>query len=390
MLDRMSMSNPIEIVECTTPQQRRQFIEFQWEIYKDDPYWVPPLISERMAFYDRSKNPFFEHSDAAMFMARRAGRIVGTVVAIQNNRHNQFHHEKTGFFGGFETINDAEVSATLLDTARDWVKARGMSVLRGPATLSLNDECGLLVDGFDSEPQVLMTYNPRYYVTLIEQYGFRKAMDLLAWWVPTDVANGTIKPKLDRLVDMAQKRKGFIIRDIDFKRFDEEVAAIRGIYANEDGAWRDNWGYVPMTQHEVDHTISSLKQFADPNFIYVAELDGQAVGMAVCLPNVNRPLRKAYPNPKTPEWWTLLKFLWYRRSMVNSVRVLLLGVQPEHRMAGMDAAMMKRMLDTASAKGYIGGEMSWILENNDAMNRIIPLSGAKIYKTYRLYDLAIG
>jgi hypothetical protein len=270
------------------------------------------------------------------------------------------------------------------------VNARGMTVLRGPATLSLNDECGLLVDGFDSEPQVLMTYNPRYYASLIEQYGFKKAMDLWAWWVSTDVAASTVKARLDRLVETAQKRKGFIIRNIDFKRFDEEVAAIRGIYANADGAWSENWGHVPMTLHEVDHIISSLKQFADPDFIYVAELDGKAVGMAVCLPNVNRPLRKAYPSPKTPEWWTLLKFLWYRRSMVNSVRVVLMGILREHRMSGIDAAMMKRMLDTATAKSYVGSEMSWILENNEAMNRLIPLSGAKIYKTYRIYDLALS
>ena len=383
-------TDAIETVACHTPQDRRQFIDFQWEIYKGDPYWVPPLISERMALYDKTKNPFFEHSDAQMFMAKRDGKLVGTIVAVLNNRHNAFHREATGFFGGFECVNDPAVAAALLGAARDWVKEPGMTVLRGPATLTFNDECGLLVEGFDSEPKVLMNYNPPYYQNLIEGFGFKKAMDLLAWWVSAETAQNVIKQKLDRLVDMAQKRKGFTIRNINFGKLDREVAALKHIYADAEGAWGKNWGHVPMTDHEVNHIVKNLKQFADPEFIYVAELDGKAVGMSVTLPNVNRPLRAAYPNPKTPELITVAKFLWHRRSMVNSARVVLMGVLKEHRMAGIDAAMMKRTLDTAVRKGYIGGEFSWILETNDAMNRIIQLSGAKRYKTYRIYDLAIG
>jgi hypothetical protein len=384
------MSNAIEIVECVTPRERRRFIEFQWEVYKGDPYWVPPLISERKAFYDKTKNPFFEHSDAAMFMALQNGTVAGTIVAIQNNRHNQIHKEHTGFFGGFESVNDPAVAAAQFGAARDWVKARGMNILRGPTTLSLNEECGLLVDGFDSSPHVLMPYNPRYYVSLVEGYGFVKAMDLLAWWVPTDVAARTVKPKLDRLVEMAQKRKPFTIRHINFKNLEAEVAAVRGIYADERGAWRDNWGHVPMTEHEVDHVVKNLKQFADPDFIDIVEYEGKPIGLSLCLPNVNRPLLKAYPNPKTPELWTLAKFLSYRRTMVDSVRVLLLGVLPEYRLIGADVALLKGMLDTAINKGYVGSEMGWVLENNEPMNRIMPISGAKVYKTYRIYDLAIG
>lgn len=381
---------PIEIVECTTPKERRRFIEFQWEVYKDDPYWVPPLISERTAFYDKSKNPFFEHSDAAMFMALRDGRTVGTIVAIQNNRHNAIHHDRVGFFGGFETINDDAVSAALFDAARAWLQARGLTTLRGPTTLSMNDECGLLVDGFDSPPKVLMPYNPRYYVDLIERRGFVKAMDLWAWWVPTALAVEKIKPKLDRLVEMAQKRKPFTIRTMDFNKLEAEVAAVKGIYADESGAWHANWGHVPMTEHEVDHVVKGLKQFADPDFINIVEYQGKPIGLSLCLPNVSRPLQKAYPNPRTPELWTLVKFLWYRRTMVDSVRVLLLGVLPEYRMNGVDVALLKAMLETAIRKGYSGAEMGWVLENNDAMNRIMPLAGSRVYKTYRIYDLAIG
>src|SRR5450759_5235450 len=180
------VNTSVDIIECKTKAERRQFINFQWDIYKGDPYWVPPLISEREAFYDSTKNPFFEHSQVAMFMAKRAGKVVGTISAILNNRHNQVYQEKTGFFGSFEVINDYEVAKVLFNNARDWVMAKGMNKLRGPATFSANEEYGLLIEGSDSEPQVMMTYNPRYYVDFIDRYGFKKAMDLYAWWGPTD------------------------------------------------------------------------------------------------------------------------------------------------------------------------------------------------------------
>ena len=388
--DQKADTKRIEIIECNAPQDRRKFIEFQWEIYKGDPYWVPPLVSERVSFYDKSKNPFFEHSDAQMFMARRDGTFVGTIVAILNNRHNEFHNEKTGFFGGFECINDASVASALLDTAREWVTARGMTVLRGPATLSINDECGLLVDGFDGEPQLLMTYNPRYYQPLIEGYGFKKAMDLWAWWTSTEGAIKNTKDRLQRLEKLVMKRGRFTIRTVDFKQLPREVEVLKKIYTSDKGAWRENWGHVPMTDHEIDHLVSNLKQFADPEFIFIAEHDGVPVAISLTLPNVNRPLHKAYPNPKTPELWTLAKFVWYRRSMVNAVRFVLLGVMPEHRMSGIDAVLILKSLETSDRKGYIGAELSWILETNEAMNRINALSGGTVYRTYRLYDLPIG
>jgi hypothetical protein len=376
----------IDIVECTTPALRREFIEFQWEIYKGDLYWVPPLISERIAFYDKNKNPFFEHSDAAMFMAKQNAKTVGTIVAIQNNRHNETWNEKTGFFGGFETIDDYAVAKTLLDTAREWVKARGNTVLRGPATLTLNDECGLLVDGFDGEPQLLMTYNPRYYVDLIDRYGFVKAMDLWAWWADTSVADEAASGKIKRVAEIAQKRGRFTIRQADLKNLEREIQMLKLIYST---AWAKNWGHVPPTEHELRHLVKNLAQIADPELIYVAEINGVPAGFAVALPNVNRALRAAYPNPRTPEIWTLLKFLWYRRTRVNSCRVILLGVLPEHRMSGIDAVLSFKLLEAAKQKKYIGGEFSWILENNDAMNRVIQLAGSRIYRTYRIYDYAI-
>ena len=377
----------IEIVECKSKAERRQFIDFQWEIYKGDPYWVPPLISEREAFYDSTKNPFFEHSSVAMFMARRNGKVVGTISAILNNRHNQMHDEKTGFFGSFEVLKDYEVAKALLDTAREWVKARGMNILRGPATFSSNEEFGLLVEGFDSEPQVLMTYNPRYYVDFIERYGFKKAMDLFSWWASTErAASIIVGGRFERIAEMSMKRGKFTVRNADISKFDEEIKRVKKIYNQ---AWEKNWGFVPPTDKEIDHLGEGMRQIVDPDFIFIAELEGEPIGVSIGLPNVNHPLRLAYPSPRTPELWTLLKFLWYRRSTVNSIRLWALGVVPQYRMSGVDAVMIYKTLQAVTRKKMMGGELSWILENNDAMNRIIQLVEPELYKKYRIYDLAL-
>lgn len=383
-------SQTIEVRECNTPAEKRRFIEFQWEIYQGDRYWVPPLINERMAFYDKSKNPFFEHSDAQMFMAWRGGQAVGTIVAIENRRHNETWNEKIGFFGGFETINDPAVAAKLFETAGAWVKARGLTAMRGPATLSIYDECGLLVDGYDDEPKLLMTYNPRYYQTIMENYGFKKAMDLLAWWGDTTKSAEVVKGKWARVVQLAEKRGRFTVRPMNFKDMDNEVEKVKKVFRR---AWEKNWGNVPLTDHELEHVYHQLKEFADPDLIQMAEdRNGELIGFSLSLPNVNRPLRMAYPHPKTPEWWTMLKFIWHWkiRKQVNSMRFVLLGVLPEHRMGGVDAVMIIKTFEKMIEKGFVGGECGWILESNDAMNRVIAEGGTRVYKTYRLYDLALN
>ena len=377
----------IQIVECKTKAERRQLIDFQWEIYKGDKYWVPPLISEREAFYDKTKNPFFEHSDVALFLAKRSGKVVGTIAAIHNKNHCKHFNDKTGFFGSFETIDDFQVARALLDTARNWLKDRGLDAMRGPATFSANEEYGLLIEGFDSEPQVMMTYNPRYYLPLLDQYGLKKVMDLYAWWASTERCKEVIMGgRFERVAQMAMKRNKFTIRKANINKFDEEVEKIKKIYNK---AWLQNWGFVPMTEHEIDHLGKNLKQMVDADMVFIAEKDGEPIGVSISLPNVNRPLRKAHPDPKTPELWTLLKFLWYRRTMVNSLRLIILGVLPEYRMAGIDAAMIYKTLQVTIEKGLIGGECSWILETNDAMNRVIQYAEPTLYKKYRMYEIAI-
>lgn len=364
-------------------QDLMEFIKFPWRVYRDDPYWVPPLISERKDFLDPQKNPFFEHSEVELFLAQRDGETVGTIAAIINDNHNAFHEEKAGFFGLFEVIEDYAVADGLLTTARDWVKAKGMDVIRGPMNMSINDECGLLVDGFDSSPVVMMTYNPRYYVNLIERFGFVKAKDLYAYIVSTDIFNSKIEnipSKFLRVAEIAQKRAGVRVRKINMKDFDAEVEKAKVVY---NSAWEKNWGAVPMTDAEFDHLAHGLKQFLDPDLLLLAEVDDRPVGIFVGLPDVNQPL--LHVNGRLfPFGW--IKYLWYRRK-IDILRGLIMGVIAEYRERGVDALMYVEAAKEAFRKGYKRCEMSWILEDNVMMNRIIQRIGGEVYKTYRIYEM---
>ena len=248
----------IEIVECATPKQRDEFIFFQWEPYKNSAYWCPPLISERREFYDPAGHPFHEHAEVAMFLAKRGRKTVGTIYATDNFRHNEFQHENVGMFGGFECLNDQAVAHALLNRAEEWLRARGRSAIRGPFNFSTNEECGLLIDAFDDAPRVMMTYTPPYYRDLIEQEGYTKAMDLLAYRMEVNAQAGlaNFPPKLKRIMDKTMARNGIVIRKIDTKRLEEEVQRIIPVY---NSSWAKNWGFVPMTPAEFQHLAHSMK-----------------------------------------------------------------------------------------------------------------------------------
>ncbi len=385
-------SAPIEIVEAVTPQQRTEFIHFQWVPYRGNPYWVPPLISERQIFLDKTKHPFHQHSDVALFIARRGGRTVGTIAAIVNNRHNQTHGENIGFFGLFECVEDYAVAERLLSTARDWVAARGKRALRGPTSFSVNEECGLLIDAFDRPPCVLMTYNPPYYKDFIERFGFAKAMDLIQYFM--DVGNyqeaeKALDPRLVRLAQKLQQRSKITIRRVNLKNFDREVEIVKSLYAQ---AWEKNWGNVPMTDAEIEYLGHSLKQFVDPDLVLIAEANGEPVGLALCLPDMNIPLRKAYPHPRTSEWWTLAKLFyhWKVRREIDTLRVVLLGVLEKYRQQGIEVRLYFEITRHALLKGIHKGECGWILEVNDLMRRGADGIGAKPFKTYRIYEMPVA
>jgi len=383
-------SSGIEIVECTTPQQRDEFIFFQWVPYKGNPYWVPPLISERREFYDKTRHPFHLHAEVAMFLAKRDGQTVGTIYATDNRAHNEFQHENVGMFGGFECLNDQAVADALFDRAAEWLKARGRSAIRGPFNFSTNEECGLLIDAFDDSPRLMMTYNPPYYRELIERAGFTKAMDMYAYLKDVSQLRSmdAFPEKLRRVTEKAMQHRQITIRKIDMKHFEEEVDRVKAIY---NSAWARNWGFVPMTEAEFDHLAKGLKQILDPDLIFIVEAKGEPVGFGLTIPDVNEPLRRAYPRPGVPEWWTLMKFFYNMkfRKVMKYIRVLVLGVLAEYRVTGIDGMLYVKSAEEAIKKGYYLGESSWILENNYPMRNALEKIDSVIYKTYRIYEKAL-
>jgi GNAT superfamily N-acetyltransferase len=364
------------------------FITFPWEVYRGDPCWVPPLIGERRSFLDRTKSPFFQHARAEYFLARRGGKVVGTIAAFTNDLYNQFQRVNTGFLGFFEVLEDREAAAALLATAEDWARKAGHTSILGPAQFSTNDECGLLVDGFDDPPRILMTYNPPRYRTYLESAGYRTAMNLWAYSLAIADFIRNKPEKLERVTAKVMERGKLRVRRMDMKRFDHELEGVKKIYNR---SWERNWGFVPMTDPEFDRLADELKPLLDPELVIVVERDDEMVGFGLTLPDLNEPLRLAYPRPSTPESLTMLKMLWHWkvRQRHDWLRVFALGVLPEFRGMGVDGLMYLETAKSAVPKGYKYAEMSWILESNDMMNRAIRSLGGTVYKTYRMYEKAL-
>lgn len=383
------MKGKLTIEQVETEAQRKEFIRLPWKVYQDDPYWVPPLVSEQVALMSPEKHPFHQHADVVYFLARRDGDVVGTIAALVNHRHNEYWDEQMGFFGLFEVLKDREAAEVLLETACDWVRDQGMTAVRGPANYSTNEEIGLLVDGWNGIPVIMMTYNPRYYIDFIEGAGFVKAMDMYAYLFDLEpYAEGNLPDRVVRIVEKVKERRGLRVRSINLRNFDEEIARVKKIY---NAAWSKNWGFVPLTNAELDYIAEQLVQIVDPDLTCFVERDDEPVGMFIALPNVNRPLRKAYPHPDTPELWTMLKLLWHWkvRGSVETARAFMGGILEEHRGVGADVMMAIELAQALLRKGYRYCEGSWILENNDATRRTVEAYGGEIYRTYRLYEKAL-
>jgi GNAT superfamily N-acetyltransferase len=378
----------LKITPVQTDEEIMEFIAFPWEVYKDNDYWVPPLISERLEFLDKDKNAFFEHAEGGYYIARRGERVVGTIAAFTNQLYNEFQGVNWGFFGLFEVLEDPEAARALLRAAESWARVAGHDKLVGPAQFSTNDEVGLLLDSYDDAPRLLMTYNPPYYVDYVESAGFSKARDLWAYELDLDEFIRNIPDKLPRVVEKTKKRYGYSIRPMNMKDFDREVERFKKIYNT---SWEKNWGFVPMTDPEFQKLAADLKQILDPNLVLMVEHEGEVVGAALSVEDVSQALRPAYPRPGTPELWTMLKLLWYWkvRPRITWMRTIALGVLPEHRGRGVDAMMYLETAYRAQKKGIKKVEMSWILDNNVPMNRAIQMLGGELYKTYRMYEKAL-
>jgi hypothetical protein len=374
------MSN-IVIEAVNTHKAMSEYVQFPFKLYRNDPYWVPPLIEERLDFFNPKKNPFYEHARYQLFVARRAGQIVGTIGAVVNDNHNKVHEELAGGWGFFESINDPEVSGALLQAAEDWCRLQGMNVIRGPLNFSTNDEVGMLIEGFDRSPMIMMTHNPRYYPGLIECHGYVKAMDVFAWICEIESTLAEAPQKLYRVSKRAMEKQGLRVRKIDMRHLDSEVEKIKAAY---NGAWQKNWGFVPLTDHEIDHLLKSLKPMVDPNLIFIAETaDGRPAGVSLSMPDLHQALRRSGGGHMWP--LGLPKFLLARRH-IDQVRLMIMGMIEEYRGRGADAVFYLETAQEALKRGYKYLEGSWILETNTMMNTIIERLGGTKYKIYRIYE----
>ncbi len=372
----------IEIRPVQSRGELKKFLTLTARLYRDDPNWVEPLLVERLEFFDRRKNPFFKHADVRLFMAFRNGDPVGRVSAHISHRHNEFHREKAGFFGFFESINDYAVAEALLKTAVEWARDKQMDFVRGPMNFTTNHELGLLVDGFDRPPAFMMPYNPPYYADFIERFGFEKSMDLYAYH--TDDSNPTPQ-RYVKVAERVKKRSGCRFRTVDFGKFAEELVRIKEIY---NGAWARNWGFIPLTEEEFNFTAADMKKIADPNLLLIAEDQGRPVGFSMALPNINEALIKL--NGRLLPFG-IFKLLWLAkiRPSIRGARILTMGILPEYQKRGLDAVFYHETFMNGTQRGYTWAESSWILEINEMMNRAAKNLGFARYKTYRIYDLAL-
>ena len=368
---------PLSIERVEGRKEMGEFIRLPWRIYKGDPNWVPPLLRQERARFDPGKNPFFQHADVALFLARRDGEPVGRIAAIVNHAHNEFWKDKVGFFGFFEGPDDEEVAGRLFEEAGSWLRERGMEVMRGPMEFSTNETLGMLVEGFGRPPMVMMPYNPPYYPRLLESLGFQKAKDLYAFYIRADTP---VPERVARIAQLAQKRTGIRVRSLRMKEFWDEVERVKVVY---NSAWSRNWGFVPMTDAEFEHIAKELKQIVEPELVLFAETEeGEPVGYSMAVPDVNQVLRRI--NGRLDPI-SLVKILWYSRR-INEARLMTLGVREEFRRRGIETVFYIKTLEAARRLGYVGGELSWTLEDNHLINRAIETMGGRRYKTYRIYD----
>ena len=360
----------------------RKFIDLPYRLHQRDPVWVPPLRLDVETLLSRKKNPFFEHADAQYLLAEREHEVVGRIAAIDNRLHNETHQDKVGFFGFFECGYDQAVADALFASATDWLRARGHDTVRGPASFSTNDECGLLVDGFDTPPTLMMPHNPPYYPRLVEAAGFKKAKDLLVYRGGYEAFYIPVPERLARGTELIQKRQGITIRPLNMADFKGEVERIKALYNR---AWEKNWGFLPMTDREIDHLAEQFKPVVLPDLVPFAEKDGQVIGFGIVMPDLNDVFRRHRSGRLTPA--LLVDLLWsLKMKRIRRARIMLLGIVPEWRGKGIDA-MLYHWIWTVSAKHKIyWGEAGWILEDNPAMNAGLRKMEFSVYKTYRMYD----
>ncbi len=370
----------IEIKQAVTKREIKNFILFPWNVYKNDPNWVPPLIIEKKMMLDKKKNPFFEHGEMDIFMAYSDGKAVGRIAAIINYTHNQIHNEKAGFFGFFECLDNQDAANALFDTAVQWIKDKGMTKVIGPASPTSNDEYGFLIEGAEGSPVLMMPYNPKYYIRLLENYGFKKAKDLYAYIMESDKI--FYDEKILRGSELVRKRNNVTIRTLDMKNFKNELDIVKQIYNK---AWAVNWGFVPMTDAEIDFLAEGLKPLVNPELVLFMEKEGQPIGFALVMPDYNQIFKKMNGR--------LLPFgifhILFGKKKIDLARTIILGLIPEHQKKGLDALFYLEITARARKFNIFKGEASWILEDNLMMNRGAEMMKADLYRKYRVFEMDV-
>ena len=374
---------PLTVRPVAGRRDLTRFIKLPMRLRRDDPQWVAPLVFERRAFLDRSKNPFCEHAEAEYFRAERDGIPVGRITAQVDRRWDEFQGGKDGMFGFFELENDPETAAALIEAAKGWLRERGRERMLGPMDFTTNDECGLLVDGFSDPPIILQPWHPPYYRELVEGLGMTKAMDMRMW----DLWLGKLKEgnEFDPMIEAAARlsdQSGVVVRSMRRNDLENEIARFMEVY-NE--AWSRTWGFVPITAEEVAFQARNLKPILVEDWAMIAEKGDEVVGAALTLPDFNQVLAKMNGRILPFGWW---HFVTGRRK-VDRVRVFALGVKKAYQHLGVAAALYKRHRETAERMPQKGGQTGWILETNRPMNRAMEGMGGTIAQTYRLYELPL-
>jgi hypothetical protein len=376
----------VSIRPVRTRRELKRFVKVPFRLHRDQPQWVAPLVFERMEFLDRKKNPWFEHGEAEYFIAERDGEAVGRITAHLDRRWDSYQGGSDAMFGFFEASDDPEVAAALLGAAGEWARGKGRGRILGPMDFTTNDEIGILIEGYELRPMILEPWHPPYYRELIEAEGFGKAMDVQMWELQFgDLKEGErFDPSIHEAAEKGLREEGIAIRSMRKREMADEVRRFMDVY-NE--AWGDNWGFVPITDAEVEFQAKSLKQVIAENWAFMAEKDGEVVGAALTLPDINQVMAKL-DGRLLPFGW--LRFLLGKRK-IDQCRVFALGVKHEYRHSGVAAGLYLKHLEEAAVPGGItGGEMGWILETNGPMNRAMEGMGGKVVKKYRIYEKSLG
>lgn len=367
----------MQVVSAAAGRAHRQFIDLPYRLYRNDRHFVPPLRSERRLLFSTTRHPFFAHAEASFFLAVRQGRPVGRIEAVINHAYAAVYEKTTGFFGAFECENDLAAARALLEAAASWLRARGMTTMRGPFTHSQNEEYGLLVEGFDSPPVVQLTYNPPYYAQLLEGCGLVGCRDLDAWWASIDTP---IEPRVLRVAEAVRRRGRVAIRPMRLTDYDAEVDRAERLLNDTLAATP---GFVPVTPAELRFSARQFRSLLQPQLVLFAEVGGTPAGMVLAMPDANQALAAVPDGRLFPfGWWRLARAA--RR--INQARLLALGVLPAYRGRGIEALLCLELLEAARRLGYRGGELSMTARENQAIQQTIAAMGGRRYKTYRIYE----